>query len=458
MLALSRSESLLLLLGDVLVFFVALWLSLVVRYLALPSSEAFAMHLVPFALLSAVWVTVFFIAGLYDKHTEYVQQGLLSTILHAQAINIALAALFFFLFTDFGIAPKTTLLIYLVTSSALLLTWRLKIFLLATPRVRERAIVLGGGHEVEELVAEVNANPRYGFEVVRIVGERELSQNDTFEEKFLQVVRAENVSVVIASARDAHVAPHLPVLFSLTFARGELRFIELALLYEHIFSRVPLTLISHDWFLEYATRTPHLLYDVLKRGIDLVLGSLCALVFLLVLPCVWLAVRLDDNGPLFIAQRRKGRLNRTIVVHKFRTMRANEHGVFLKESSNPITRVGSFLRKTSLDELPQILNILRGDMSLIGPRNDIAGLAERMEQEIPFYAIRTLIKPGITGWAQTHQHYSPGNISPQSVEETRMRLAYDLYYIKHRSLLLDINIALRTFKTLVSRFGISRTR
>jgi lipopolysaccharide/colanic/teichoic acid biosynthesis glycosyltransferase len=134
-------------------------------------------------------------------------------------------------------------------------------------------------------------------------------------------------------------------------------------------------------------------------------------------------------------------------------MRTNENGVWLGESNNKVTRVGAFLRKTSLDELPQIINILRGEMSLIGPRNDIAGLGVRLANEIPYYNIRYIIKPGITGWAQTHQMYSPGNISPQSVEETKMRLAYDLFYVKNRSLLLDIAIAFRTFSTLIGRFG-----
>jgi lipopolysaccharide/colanic/teichoic acid biosynthesis glycosyltransferase len=135
-------------------------------------------------------------------------------------------------------------------------------------------------------------------------------------------------------------------------------------------------------------------------------------------------------------------------------MQVSDAGAWLTEKKNVVTKVGAFLRKTSIDELPQVLNILKGEMSLIGPRNDIMGLAPRLAESIPFYNIRTIIKPGITGWAQTHQQYTPGNISPQSVEETKIRLAYDIFYIKHRSLLLDINIALRTFKTLLSRFGV----
>ena len=105
--------------------------------------------------------------------------------------------------------------------------------------------------------------------------------------------------------------------------------------------------------------------------------------------------------------------------------------------------------------MPQVWNILKGEMSLIGPRNDIEGLGERLASEIPYYNIRNFVKPGLTGWAQTHQYYMGDNISPQSLEESRMRLAYDLYYVKNRSILLDISIALRTIKTLLSRFGLN---
>jgi lipopolysaccharide/colanic/teichoic acid biosynthesis glycosyltransferase len=113
--------------------------------------------------------------------------------------------------------------------------------------------------------------------------------------------------------------------------------------------------------------------------------------------------------------------------------------------------VGDILRKTSLDEFPQCINILKGELSLIGPRNDIVGLGERLEQEIPYYGVRYIVKPGITGWAQINQQYEQGKLSPQSVEETKVRLAYDFYYIKHRSFAMDIVIALKTVKRMLFR-------
>jgi lipopolysaccharide/colanic/teichoic acid biosynthesis glycosyltransferase len=121
------------------------------------------------------------------------------------------------------------------------------------------------------------------------------------------------------------------------------------------------------------------------------------------------------------------------------------------EGENRVTRVGAFLRRTSIDEVPQVLSVFRGDLSLIGPRSDILGLGERLREELPLYHTRYQVTPGISGWAQVNQRYAPGKISPQSIEESRVRLMYDLYYVKHHSLILDVSITLKTARTLVGR-------
>lgn len=131
-------------------------------------------------------------------------------------------------------------------------------------------------------------------------------------------------------------------------------------------------------------------------------------------------------------------------------MAYSDSGKWVKDQDNPnkVTRIGMILRKSRIDELPQLLSILKGDISLIGPRPDIIDLGEKLNSEIPFYMIRYAIKPGLSGWAQTMQD-SP----PQTLEETRMRLQYDLFYIKNRSFILDLIIILRTIRTLISRTG-----
>lgn len=451
----SKDESALLLLGDIAVFFLALWVTLLVRYFALPDRALFNDHLIPFSLLSLAWVLVFFIAGLYDKHTEFVKRGLLGTIVNAQMVNAALAAAFFFFIPYFGITPKTNLFIYFVASSGLLFLWRLFLVGHLVPRTRKKALLVGEGDEIDDLLREVNSNARYGFSFVRILHSNTLREAEDLEQKVRTLVEKEHISIIVADTRNEQIKKLVPLFFTLTFTHKEMRFIDFHTMYEEVFDRVPVSLLHYEWFLAHASRSPHPLYDFCKRIIDII-GALALGVFLIgIIPFVWLAVWLEDKGSLFITQKRMGVLGAVVHVYKFRTMRSNENGVWIGETKNAVTKVGAFLRKTSIDEIPQVINILRGEMSLIGPRNDIEGLATRLADEIPFYTIRTIIKPGITGWAQTHQQYTPGHISPQSVEETRMRLAYDLFYIKHRSVLLDINIALRTLKTLLSRFGVT---
>ena len=203
-----------------------------------------------------------------------------------------------------------------------------------------------------------------------------------------------------------------------------------------------------------------MVYDGVKRVIDIIGSIILGLVLIMLLPFIYIAMRFEGKGNLFITQERIGQFNRPVIVYKIRTMTENRSAsaTWTNEDAregNKVTHVGEILRKLSIDELPQVWNILKGEMSLIGPRNDIKGLGERLANEIPYYNIRNFVKPGVTGWAQTHQHYMGDNISPQSIEETKVRLSYDLYYVKNRSLLLDVDIALRTMKTLLSRFGVT---
>ncbi|HVM58725.1 MAG TPA: sugar transferase, partial [Candidatus Paceibacterota bacterium] len=222
-----------------------------------------------------------------------------------------------------------------------------------------------------------------------------------------------------------------------------------------VFDRIPLSQLGHVWFLEHVTAEDALFYAVMKRAIDLVGGFVMAVVTIAVAPFIWIANQVEGPGPLFLRQERFGRFGERIICYKFRSMRqdksASSEWTVEEKRDNPITKVGAFLRKTSLDEFPQFLNVFKGEVSLVGPRNDILGLGKRLEEALPYYEARYLVTPGITGWAQINQRYEPGNASPQSIEETKVRLAYDFYYLKHRSLGLDIVIALKTVKRMFFR-------
>ena len=212
---------------------------------------------------------------------------------------------------------------------------------------------------------------------------------------------------------------------------------------------VPLGLINEVWFLKHASIEPNVIYDITKRAMDIVIALPLFAFSLLVYPFVWLFVKIEDKGPLFYTPERIGESGRPIKIYKFRTMSVMDSGNQLGQNANKITKIGKIMRVTRIDELPQLWNILNGDMSLIGPRPEFPTLVELYKKEIPHYNVRHLIRPGLSGWAQIH-HEKP----PHSVEETREKLALDLYYIKHRSVWLDLKIALQTIKTLLSRVGV----
>lgn len=437
------SSRIVFLVGDVLALFIALPITLTFRHLSVPSLDALLTHAIPFLLISAVSILVFFSAGLYDTLTSFSRRELPVTIITAQIITMALAALLFFFVPVFGIAPKTNLVIYLLVSVALVTVWRLVALSFETGSTK-RAIILGDSVDATELVSECARNKTLFGEVYHLSA---LDQSpESVADACERLISGEGWTLV-ADMNDPRIAKMMPLLMKRFSSRA--LFVDFTDLYEKIFRRVPLSTLSYHPFIVPAPHRP--LYALIKRSFDVVIGG-CIYVALLVLtPFLALLIMLDSKGPIFFKQNRIGRGWRSMPILKFRTMTNVESGVWLKESANTITRVGAVLRKTSIDELPQVLSVLAGHQSLIGPRSDIEGLGERLRDAIPFYELRYTVLPGITGWAQVNQRYAPGNISPQSIEESRIRLAYDLYYVKHWSPFLDFSIALRTAKTVLSR-------
>ena len=452
-------ELIILIVGDILCFTVSLYLTLLLRYLELPNRELLGDHLGPFLILSGVWLFIFYIAGLYDKHTVFLKKLLFSRILNTQVVNIILAALLFII-VPFGIAPKTNLVIYLIVSVILITVWRLKFFSHLSPKQRHRAIMIADGEEAVELVDEVNNNERYNYSFIRLIDNETATKIDDFEGKLLDLIERERISIIVANPRTEYVENIMPRLFDLSFQKFAFTFLDFNKVYEDTFDRVPLSSLRYDWFINHVSYSKSLVYDVGKRMIDVFGSLILGVLFICILPFIYIAVLLEGRQVgVFMTQKRIGQFNASVQVLKLQTMTVNDatSSTWTKEDAqkgNQITRVGNVLRKLSIDEVPQVWNILKGEMSLIGPRNDIEGLGHRLAEQIPYYNIRNFVKPGVSGWAQTHQYYMGDNISPQSLEESRLRLAYDLYNVKNRSLLLDIEIALRTIKTLLSRFGI----
>ncbi|HEY9481101.1 MAG TPA: exopolysaccharide biosynthesis polyprenyl glycosylphosphotransferase [Candidatus Paceibacterota bacterium] len=441
MTAFSKKAPWILLVGDLAAFTISLWAALSARSAAVASKATFLDHLAPFSLLFVAWILVFFILGLYEKQAYLFRSRLPTLLSQAQVTNTLIAVAYFYLVPWFGIAPKTILFLYLIISLALVLIWRTFGFRIFVPRQSESAVAIGSGEEVEALVREVNAG-RWGIRIAEVLSPDRAGEIEG-------AVERTHASVIAVDMMQNEAAATLPHLYDLMF-RG-VRFIDLNSLYEEVFDRVPLSLVRYDWFLSNVSAAPKAVYDALKRLMDVILSFIGGVLSLVLYPFVIVAIKAEDHGSIFFIQDRVGKNGKTVRIVKFRSMGVHREEDGLAKEAR-VTKVGSFLRKTRIDELPQLWNVLKGDLSLIGPRPEVPALAKVYEAQIPFYGIRHVIKPGLSGWAQIY-HTTPPKWGAET-QNTAEKLSYDLYYLKNRSFLLDLAIALKTVKEILSRKGI----
>jgi len=448
----NKKETLILLLGDIIAFAASLWLSLSLRNGTLPSKDVYLNNFEPFAILGVAWIISFYIAGLYEKQRINERRKLPELIIKTQLFNSVVAIAFFYFIPYLGVTPKTILFLYIIISLALSFMWRIYALRFFGSKKKDKAFLIAEGKEADELYKEINQNPRYSFQIVSEIHTGALSNID-FNKDILEPIYEDDISIIIIDSRNEKVSPILPHLYNLIFSK--VQFVDLYSFYEEIFDRVPVSLLRYSWFLENISLAPHFFYDFLKRFMDISVSFVLAFVSLVFYPFVYIAIKLEDNGPIFIKQERIGKNNRKINIIKFRSMSRNDEGEYDSNGQmveNKVTKVGKFLRKSRIDEFPQLWNVLAGDLSLIGPRPELPKIMEEYTKAIPYYGVRHIIKPGLSGWAQlyheTHPHHGI------DIKETQNKLSYDLFYIKYRSLPLDIIIALKTIKTLLSRQGI----
>lgn len=448
MLIINKKEPILLFVGDIIFFTLALWLTLLVRFRQFPEWEIFLNHLTAFAGLFFVWTLSFFIAGLYERRALIQRRSLFSDIINSQIINSIIAVIFFYFAPISGMTPKTIIFIYLVISLILIIFWRAYIIPLLGIKKKLNALLIGRGLEMRQLQQEVNNNPWYNLKFNLVIDLDETPQID-FQKDILNPVYEHSISAVITDLKDPQLQSVVPYFYNLIFSK--IRFLDIHKVYEDIFDRIPLSLIKYHWFLDNVNSSQKTVYVFCKRTMDIAISLPLAILSLFLYPLVFVAMRWEGKGPLFYFPERIGRNNSIIKLVKFRTMSFCDGGCWGDQNTNQITKAGGFLRRWRIDELPQLWNVLKGDVSLIGPRPEFVLAVKEYEKQIPHYGIRHLIKPGLSGWAQIYQKEAPRH--SVDIKLTKEKLSYDLFYIKNRSFLIDLKIALKTIKTLLSRSG-----
>ena len=445
-----KREYSILLFGDILVLAVSLWLTLTLRYFAIPSWQLFSLHIPPFALLFIAWIIVFFLSGLYGKHTRLFRSRLLVTISAAQVINLGIAALFFFFVPVFGIAPKTNLILYLFVSAPLIFLWRIGVYPHLRSSRRIKGVLMASGPDAEALVEEIGKDHRYSFTFAHVIDTKRSPTHEVIQ-RACRVAVEDDVMFVVIDYDDPGVTAALPIIYDAAFHKRMFGLVDIAELYQEVFDRVPLSLTRYAWVLNQIGASNS--YDTLKRIIDAIGAALIGLITLIVYPFVALAIKLDDGGSVFITQERVGRFQKPIHVVKFRSMSGNDQGDYGASGKTrlTVTRVGKWLRILRVDELPQLWNVLRGDLSLVGPRPELPALAAQYDARIPYYNARYLVAPGLTGWAQIRHDRDPHHGA--AMEETKEKLSYDLFYLRRRSFMLDIFIILQTIRIVLTARG-----
>lgn len=440
----------LLFLGDVLAAVLALLIVLAWRFHLPMGWQTVAMHPVWFGLLLGLWSVCAPLLGAYDlRRAARIPTGV--------AGGIAVAALVsgIYLLVPYITPPLHTSRLtaggFVALTVGLVALGRTAYAgLLVHPAFRRRAIVVGAGWAGRTLVKAVLAHADTEYDLVGFVVDDPGRQGAHVDglpvvgtsRDLVRLVEEHAVPEVIVAVthRGGLDAGLLQALIDCR-ERG-VHISEMQAVYEQLTGRVPVEHAGRNLHIALPVdRDPSRIYLALKRGSDILAGLIGILLTLVLLPAVALATRIDGPGPVFYRQVRVGRGGRPFALVKLRTMmpQAEADGPrWAQENDARVTRVGRLLRRLHLDELPQAINLLRGEMSLIGPRPERPEFVAEIENHIPFYRARHAVRPGITGWAQVNYPYG------SSVEDALNKLQYDLYYIKHCSLFLDALIFVRT--------------
>lgn len=404
------------------------------------------------ALYLTVFATIFELYNL-QKASKY------ETVVQNIILTTSLTVLFYLLtpfFTPTLPENRLQIVYFFVAMNVALFIWRYAyIVLISAPRFFKRVLLIGNGEEIVTIIASLQkSDPNY-----KVVGfihsgssnfKRGLFQNiQEFKvENVAKTVQKEFISeVVVATPQSDGMTVALYNQLILLLEQGTpIR--EYTQVYEDITRRVPVQHVDKDFYryFPFSRSNQNKLYLFLHRILDLILSVIGLTVGLILSPIIIFGNLLGNRGPIFYTQTRVGQNGQHFKIYKLRSMviDAEKDGAqFALKRDARVTKFGRFLRKSRFDEIPQLVNVIKGDMSVIGPRPERPIFVKELSEKIPFYEVRHLVKPGVTGWAQVNAKYGV------SQEDALEKLQYDLYYIKHRSIFLDISIVIKTLSTII---------
>lgn len=454
-----KIKKIILLTGDIIILYFSLWLALFIRRGFQLEIEDWQKHILPFTFIFIIWLIVLFINGYYELKSIKSNASFYSNVLVTSLINLVLAIIFLYLITNrlTTIRPQTVLLLNIIIFTVVFMVWRQLFNQLTKNKAwANNVAIIGLNKKTLKIIKEINSKPHLGYRVDAIMTSQEDEDGIHLENikiinddsDLVAEINKRKINTIISTVNTTKYPDLINKLF--TCLSLGINFFDYATFYENYTGKIPVTTIKQTWFLENLTENSKRLYERMKRIIDIVFALIGIMIALPFVPLIVMIIKIDSKGSTIFKQNRAGKNGKIFSALKFRTMKidAEKDGPQWAQKDDPrVTGVGKFLRKSRIDEIPQLINVLKNEMSLIGPRPERPEFIKMLQQEIPFYKERLLIKPGLTGWAQINFPYGA------SKEDALEKLQYDLYYIKNRSLILDLSTLLKTVRIVLSREG-----
>ncbi|MBN2854209.1 sugar transferase [Patescibacteria group bacterium] len=438
----NKLKKISLFLGDLVILVLALLTTLSLRYGTEFLEVRLEDHLPKFIAVFAIWLIALYLNDFYNLNFRAWGRVFFKALAAVLLFSTFFSILYFYLGTDAVITPKTNLLLFLIISALFFIIWR-RLFKLFDKNLlaKDNLAIIGYNEKSDKLLAEIVRNPGSGYQTALIF--KTADELRVLTEK----IKEKNIKTIVICDDFGQADLLRENLFKCLNLK--INFYNYPDFYELLSGKVPVEAIGAEWFLENIKEGERNYFNAIKNAADF-FGAL--IIFILSLPfwpLIALVIKLESRGPIFFSQVRVGKNEKEFKILKFRTMRevGNNKAMTVKDDKR-ITPLGSFLRKTRLDEIPQVLNILKGEMSFIGPRPERPEFISDLEKAVPFYKTRLLVKPGISGWDQVSGEYHSA-----SVDDTLKKLQNDLFYIKNRSLYLDGIIVLKTIAAVLSRGG-----
>ncbi|MCF6276342.1 MAG: sugar transferase [Candidatus Magasanikbacteria bacterium] len=456
-----RFKQIILLSGDILSLLVGFWLSFLIRNFHLPTLEKIESHLPLFSVIFIIWILNNYINGLYDLIKISKKETFYRRFVETAILSLVVGVFFFYLINNSKIAPKTLLLLNVFTGYSLSFLWRLLFRKFSGIRkLQTNVLLVGYTKDAKELIDIFEKNPERGYKIVGLIEPNKIIKSSEFSfdvyynlNTIRPAITNHNAHLVVISPnlKDDHHA--MREFYELLFWKVQIN--DLSSFYEVATGRIPPFTFSEGWFLQHLRHHENTVYEKFKTVLDFFGAVLIFIIFALALPFIAIGIKATSKGPVFFKQKRIGRFGKHFMIYKFRSMFALskdgsaeiDGATFAKKGDKRITSFGKFLRKTRLDELPQAINMLKGEIGLVGPRPERPEITKKLEEQMPYYSLRHVVKPGLTGWAVINQNYT------DTMESSLQKLQYDLFYIKNRSIFLDVSILLKTVNLVIRFMG-----